>query len=226
MATNGNIEINMEQGGGDGDGGDFNLNVSISETSKGGLKYEVILGDQKVVTPPRGTSPALTNVKPVISAELIELKINAAAERRQSMEAERLAALALKFRKVEEVAKKKDDGLANFINSTKENLEHKMEATIGNRETRIADLKTKLSNHHVGRLQEVRQNLSEHEEKIKQELEAKLETAEKNREKMIQEKLETLKKHDEHVEMIRNKRNSMCDQKTDAAVVENPNPEK
>jgi len=220
MTANGNIEINMEEGG----EGDFNLNVSLSETetSKGGLKYEVILGESKVVTPPRGTSPALTNVKPVISAEPIELKINAAAERRQSMEAERLAALALKFRKVEEVAKKKDDGLANFINSTKENLEHKMEATIGNRESRIADLKTKLSSHHVGRLQEVRQNLTEHEEKIKQELEAKLETAEKNREKMIQEKLETLKKHDEHVEMIRNKRNSMCDQKTNV-VEEDPN---
>jgi hypothetical protein len=192
-----------------------NLNVSVSEVSKGGLKYEVIIADHEVVPPPRGVSPALGNNKPAVSAELIELKISAAAERRQSLEAERLAALALKFRKIDEASKKREEEEANFINATKENLEQNMKLHIDNRETRIADIKSKLNSHHFQRLQEVRQNLetslTEQEVKLKQDLETKLEAAEKNREKMIQEKLESLKKHDEKVEMIRSKRSSMCE---------------
>jgi len=208
---------------------DLDLNVSVSEISKGGIKYEVILGEQKVqkvVTPTRCASPATTPT-PAISAEMIQLKINAAAERRQSLEAERLSALALKFRKVEEVVQKNQVEKIEFINSTKENLEKRIKTHIDNRESRIADLKTKLNSHTVGRLQEVKHNFESSIAELKKEVETKLETAEKNREKMFQEKLESLKKHDEKVEMIRKKRNSLGETKVDQGMegVEEVKPE-
>jgi hypothetical protein len=65
----------------------------------------------------------------------------------QSLEAGRLVALSEKFRRIEEAAKKREEEETNFINSTKENLEQKMETHIGNRETLISDLKSKLNNH-------------------------------------------------------------------------------
>ena len=55
----------------------------ISEESKGGIKYEVTIGEPKVVTPPRVASPVMSNNKTPISAEVIQQKLEAAAERRQ-----------------------------------------------------------------------------------------------------------------------------------------------
>jgi len=196
---------------------EVDLNVSCSEESKGGIKYEVLIGEQKVVTPLR--TPSTTCGARPLSAEVIQLKIEKATERRKSLEALRLASLSKRFSRIEEAAKKRED----FSIAVKENLEQKIEASTANRETLISDLKTKLSTHNTGHLQEVRQNqiasLTEFEEKVKVELESKLEMAEKNREKVLQEKLESLKKHDEKVEMIRNKRNStmdLCDGEADA----------
>jgi len=210
MSTNG------QNGQSQSTGGELlDLNVSASETTKGGLKYEVILGEPKATTPPRVASPAVLTPKPVISAEMIKLRQDTAAERRQSMEAERRASLIEKIRKVEEAAKRREEDKANFVNVTKENLEKKIEAHVEKRENYISDLKTKLSNH-TSHLQEVRQNmeksLTEVETKGKDEWLTKLEAHEKNREKVLQERLESLKKHDERVEQVRNKRNSsMCE---------------
>jgi len=188
------------------------LNVSASEASKGGVKYEVVLSNPVVATPPRSISP--TNVpKTFVSVEKIQLKLEQAAERRQSLESLKLAGLQDRFKKVDEVAKKRQEEEINFINGVKENLEHKLEAAIGNRESIISDLKEKLHKHHTNHLQEVRNNLeqslTEFEEKAKEELEKKLEAAKQNRETVINSKLESLKKHEEKVEQVRNlKRNS------------------
>jgi len=188
------------------------LNVSASEQSKGGIKYEVTIGEPKVVTPPRVTSPTMSNNKTPLSAELIQQKLEAAAERRQSLEAEKLATLAEKMRRVEEATKKKEQEEKTFIHAAKETLEQKMGAHIENRESKISGLKAKLSNHHTEHLNRVRQNLEssvvEKEEKVEKELISKLEAAEKNREKVYQERLESLKKHDDKVEMIRKKMNT------------------
>jgi adenylosuccinate synthase len=209
MSTNG--QNGQAIAGGEG----LDLNVSASETSKGGLKYEVIIDKPKVTTPPRVASPATLTPKPLISAELLKLRQDAAAERRLSMEAERRASLIEKLRKVDEAAKRREEDAANFVNVTKENLEKKIEAHVEKRENYISDLKTKMSSH-TSHLQEVRQNMeksmTEIELKGKEEWLTKLEAHEKNREKVLQDRLETLKKHDERIEQVRSKRNSsMCE---------------
>jgi hypothetical protein len=55
--------------------------IQFSEASKGGIKYEVIIGEPKCASPPRVASPAM--VKTEISAEILQKKILAATERRQ-----------------------------------------------------------------------------------------------------------------------------------------------
>jgi len=183
------------------------LNISASEEAKGGVKYEVIISQPIVDTPPRTISPTHGGSKPIVSAELIEQKLKQAAERRQSMESEKLASLQEKFKKIDEAARLRQEEETNFINSTKENLEQRMKAHIDNRETIITDLKGKLSQHNDGHLKEVRQNmessLTELEEKTKEELLKKLEIAEQKRESIIQERLDSLKKHEEKVEQLR-----------------------
>jgi len=185
----------------------LDLNVSASEESKGGVKYEVVLSQPVVNTPPRTLSPTNEEKKSIVSAEMIQQKLKQAAERRQSLESEKLASLQEKFKKIDEAAKYRAEEESNFINSTKETLEQKMKSHIDNRENIITDLKVKLSTHNTNKLQEVRQNLesslTEFEEKVKEEVSKKLETAEQNREKAMQEKLESLKKHEEKVEQLR-----------------------
>jgi exonuclease VII large subunit len=187
--------------------GSVDLNISASEESKGGVKYEVVLSQPVVDTPPRTISPTHGGAKPIVTVDKIEQKLKHAAERRQSMESEKLASLQEKFKKIDEAAKLRAEEESNFINATKENLEQKMKAHIDNRETIIADLKVKLSQHNNSHLQEVRQNLessmTEFEEKAKEELLKKLEIAEQKRESLIQERLEILKKHEEKVEQVR-----------------------
>jgi len=206
----------------------IDLNVSASEESKGGIKYEVLIGEAKAITPK--VPPSSTGIRPV-SADVIQLRIDAAAERRQSLETERLAALAEKHRRLEEAAKKREEEELKFTIATKENLEQKIETSAAKRETLISDLKTKLSTHNTNHLQEVRQNAvsNTNAEKAKQEIEMKLETAEKNREKVLNEKLENLKKHDEKVEMIRTKRTSVSvvpeDMIVEAEKVVDPQPQ-
>jgi len=190
----------------------IDLNISASEESKGGVKYEVVISQPVVDTPPRTISPTHGGPKPFVSVEKIEQKLKQAAERRQSMESEKLASLQEKFRKIDDAARLRQEEETNFINSTKENLEQRMKAHIDNRETIIADLKGKLSQHNDSHLKEVRQNmessLSELEEKTKEELLKKLEIAEQKRESIIQERLESLKKHEEKVEQLRTMKRS------------------
>jgi len=50
----------------------------FAEESKGGIKYDVLIGEPKVVTPRMHAG----TVRP-LSAEIIQLKITAAAERRK-----------------------------------------------------------------------------------------------------------------------------------------------
>ena len=51
------------------------------------------------------------------------------------------------MRRIEEATKKKEQEESVFINLTKEALEQKIQAHIENRESKISDLKAKLSNH-------------------------------------------------------------------------------
>jgi len=188
------------------------LNISASEAAKGGLKFEVLLSQATVPTPPRSLSPTHFNTRPAPSVEKIQQKLELAAERRQSLESEKLASLQEKFKKIDGAARKRAEEELQFINQVKENLEQKMETVTVNREGIMSELKVKLSNHNTNHLQEVRQNeekkVLEVQEKVKEVLDKKLETAEHNREKVIQTKLDHLKKHEEKVEQIRLKKTS------------------
>jgi len=188
------------------------LNITASEAAKGGLKFEVLLSQATVPTPPRSLSPTHFSARPAPSVEKIQQKLELAAERRQSLESEKLASLQEKFKKIDGAAKKRAEEELQFINQVKENLEQKMETVTGNREGIMSELKVKLSNHNTNHLQEVRQNeekkVQEVQEKVKEVLDKKLETAEHNREKVIQTKLDHLKKHEEKVEQIRLKKTS------------------
>lgn len=56
--------------------------ILFAEESKGGVKFEVVLSQPVVDTPPRTISPTHGGPKP-ISVEVIENKLKQAAERRQ-----------------------------------------------------------------------------------------------------------------------------------------------
>jgi len=58
-----------------------------------------------------------------------------------------LAVVAERLKKIDEAAKKRAEEESNFIKSTKESLEGKMETFNENRENKLADLKNKLVNH-------------------------------------------------------------------------------
>lgn len=76
--------------------------IRCQEKSKGGLCYEVILAEPTV--PKRAPSPPQTSPTQQVA---IEDKLRAAEERRLSLEAHKLAALAAKLSKIEEAARKK-----------------------------------------------------------------------------------------------------------------------
>ncbi len=50
--------------------------------AKGGLKFEVVLSQAAVPTPPRSLSPTLLGARPPLSVDKIQQKLEQAAERR------------------------------------------------------------------------------------------------------------------------------------------------
>ena len=116
--------------------------IRCQEKSKGGLRYEVILAEPTVTkrapSPPQTSPTQQTN---------IEDKLKAAEERRLSLEANKLAALAARLSKIEEAARKKDELSAAFIAATRESLDAKMNHTVEKRESHISELKTKMKEH-------------------------------------------------------------------------------
>lgn len=115
--------------------------VRCQEKTRGGLCYEVILGEPEVkATPPKRVS----SPKNSMSVHDIEEKLKAAEERRLQLESNKMAALSAKMQKLEEASRKKDEQTTQFIAATKEALEQKMEMHGNKREAYITDLKTKL----------------------------------------------------------------------------------
>lgn len=61
-----------------------------------------------------------------------------------------MATLAAKMAKIEEASRKKDEQTNNFITTTKEALDAKMEIHVGKREAYISDLRAKVKDHLEG----------------------------------------------------------------------------
>jgi stathmin len=77
----------------------------------------------------------------------IEDKLRAAAERRLSLEANKIAVLNARLSKLEEVARKRDQLNVSFVNATRESLDIKMNNSEEKREAYITDLRSKLKEH-------------------------------------------------------------------------------
>lgn len=174
--------------------------VRCQEKTRGGLRYEVILGEPDV----KATPPSKKTVSPKNSMSIqdIEDKLKAAEERRQQLEANKIASLSAKMVKIEEASRKKDEQTNQFIASTREALEQKMENTTGKREAYITGLKTKLKDH-IENVEKTRLTLEQQTEEVRSAIEEKLKTASVQRDENIKKMLERLREHEEQVTKVR-----------------------
>jgi len=199
---------------------DVDLNVTASEESKGGIKYEVTLSEPATArTPLKPASPNRSVLSP-LSVDKIQERLNEAAQRRKSLQTERIASAQSEIKKIDEVTKKKEEEEKKFVSSVKESLETKMGAASGKKQSIICDLKERLNQYNTEHVKEVQEKSKvdpEEINKLKELQEKKLETAEQNREKVIQTKLDSLKKHDEKVKQVLSlkKSNSQPDMEVD-----------
>jgi len=114
--------------------------------SKGGLKYELVLEKPSNGTPPPKLSAAETQAKP-LSAEVIELKLREAEERRKSLEAQKVVAAKERLSHVSELKDKRSEIEQQLVESTREAIEKKMEAFKENRESHIKAIQEKQKEH-------------------------------------------------------------------------------
>ncbi|XP_019867933.1 myosin-9 isoform X4 [Aethina tumida] len=185
--------------------------VRCQEKTRGGLRYEVILGepDVKAIPPKKQLSP-----KSSMSVQDIEDKLKAAEERRQQLESNKLAAITAKMSKIEEASRKKDEQTNLFISQTKEALEKKIENHTEKREAYISDLKTKLKDH-IENVEKTRLSLEQQTDEVRSAIEDKLKTASAQRDENIKKMLERLKEHEKRAETVRqNKANIIANKMT------------
>ncbi|XP_023311483.1 myosin-9 isoform X4 [Anoplophora glabripennis] len=169
--------------------------VRCQEKTRGGLRYEVILGEPEVKTAPpkKQLSP-----KSSMSVQDIEEKLKAAEERRQQLESNKIAALSAKMVKIEEASRKKEEQTSQFIAATRDALEQKMELHTEKREAYITDLKTKLKDH-IENVEKTRLTLEQQTDEVRSAIEEKLKSASQQRDDNIKKMLDRLKEHNEHM---------------------------
>lgn len=173
--------------------------VRCQEKTRGGLRYEVILGELDVKAPP----PKLSlSPKGSMSVQDIEDKLKAAEERRQQLESNKMAAWSTKIMKIEEAGRKKNEMTTDFISTTRSALEQKMGVHEEKREAYISDLKTKLKDH-IENVEKTRLSLEQQTEEVRSAIEDKLKTASQQRDDNIRKMLERLKEHEEQVAKVR-----------------------
>ncbi|CAG0887138.1 unnamed protein product [Darwinula stevensoni] len=119
-----------------------NAEVDGTEVAKGGMKYEVIIAEAG--SPAPRVLQELLSPKHDISLEDIERKLQRAEERRNSLLAEKEAAIQAKWSHIQEASEKRAESEAKFIESTKTQLEQKMESVETNRASLITSIKAKV----------------------------------------------------------------------------------
>ncbi|XP_017786423.1 PREDICTED: stathmin isoform X3 [Nicrophorus vespilloides] len=189
--------------------------VRCQEKTRGGLCYEVILGEPEAkATPPKRTNSPNKNV---VSVHDIEEKLRAAEERRQQLEFNKIAALSAKMQKIEDASRKKDEQTTQFITNTKDALEQKMETHVGKREAYITDLKSKLKDH-IENVEKTRLSLEQQTDEVRTAIEEKLKSASAHRDENIKKMIERLKEHEKRAEAVRqNKANLLATQQVTTA---------
>ncbi|CAG9826039.1 unnamed protein product [Diabrotica balteata] len=189
--------------------------VRCQEKTKGGLRYEVILGEPDVKAPP----PKLSlSPKGSMSVQDIEDKLKAAEERRQQLESNKMAAWSAKIMKIEEASRKKNEKTCQFISATRDALEQKMGTHVEKREAYITDLRSKLKDH-IENVEKTRLSLEVQTEEVRSAIEDKLKTASQQRDDNIKKMLERLKEHEEQVAKVR-EQNTVKLQQLDLAIQE------
>ncbi|XP_008208708.2 activating transcription factor 7-interacting protein 1 isoform X2 [Nasonia vitripennis] len=173
--------------------------IRCQEKTKGGLRYEVILAEP---TAPAKRAPSPTQTSPTQPAVNIEDKLRAAEERRLSLEASKIAALNARLSKIEEVARKKDELNASFVNATRESLDIKMNNSEEKREAFITDLRSKLKEHLEG-VEKTRLTIEQQTEEVRVAIDEKLKNASGKRGENIKSIVERLKEHEERVATVR-----------------------
>ncbi|CAH2017046.1 unnamed protein product [Acanthoscelides obtectus] len=190
--------------------------VRCQEKTRGGLRYEVILGEaEPKVQPPKKQQLSPKNS---MSVQDIEEKLKAAEERRQLLESNKMAALSAKMSKIEEANRKRDEYNNQFITTTKEALDQKMGQHVEKREAIITDLKSKMKDH-IENVEKTRLTLEQQTDEVRTAIEDKLKTASQQRDDNIKKMLERLKEHEEQVQKVR-EQNTQRLQQLDAAIQE------
>lgn len=177
--------------------------IRCQEKTKGGVCYEVILAEAEgnATAPPAVVARRPTTPPEPKSVQDIADKLRAAEERRQSLEATKMAALQAKMQRIEDASKKKDEQTHQFITATKEALDQKMEVHVEKREAYIADLRTKIKDH-IDQVEKTRLTLEQQTEEVRNAIEEKLKTASAQRDENIKRMLERLKEHVSYMCMI------------------------
>ncbi|GBN24996.1 hypothetical protein AVEN_64574-1 [Araneus ventricosus] len=174
--------------------------VRCSEHSKGGIKYELVLSEPVVESPKH---VALSPPKSNLSIEDIEKKLKAAEERRQSIELKKLEFVTEKLGNLESVKVKKEEFNHNFMQSSKETLEQKLESMKENRESHIKNIQEK-AREITTKVEEKRKGGNSPDREVKLEaIKRKLDTAQEQRESILNNLQEKLKEHDKHIAEVK-----------------------
>ncbi|XP_055300242.1 uncharacterized protein LOC129567405 isoform X2 [Sitodiplosis mosellana] len=174
--------------------------IRCQEKSKGGLCYEVILG-QPVAIPKQIKSAPATKI---VSAAEIERKLSEAEKRRLELEAKRSADWLAKKNRIEEASRKKIEMDKVFANHARESLNAKMDNYGENREAIMADMKDKLKSQ-FQEIEKTRSSMEQQKSIERVAIDKKLKTAAEMRDENIKKMLERLKEHDRHAEIVRQK---------------------
>lgn len=165
--------------------------IRCQEKSKGGLCYEVILAQPAIAVAPK---PNAIPVVKSLSAEDIEKKLREAEERRQTLEAKKIADWSAKMNRIEEVSRKKDELELDFMNQAKEKIKAKMGQHEDNREAIMSDIKGKLKTQ-FDEIEKTRTSLEQQKEMERVAIENKLKAAALLREENMKKMQERLKEH-------------------------------
>lgn len=176
------------------------MSTEGTRQSTGGVAYDYILKPATDNTLPRPVSPP--KEKPLTHDEIFK-KLQAAEERRQSLEQQRVQFAAKEKERVQEVIAKSLEEEEKFAREVKAKLRRSLEVTKENRNLQIQALQEKLRDH-LTKVEEVYKKSDtmakdlELEEKINQ----KLEASEENRNAQIQALLSRLRSHAKHIEEV------------------------
>ncbi|UYV77819.1 STMN1 [Cordylochernes scorpioides] len=211
--------------------------VRATEQSKGGIKYDLVLADSSSPVPVKA-SPT-----PKLNLSDIETKLQAARERKKTLEERRLSQLQNENQHLSEVLQKKQEKNNNFIQVTRDTLEQKIEGYKENRQAYIESIKGKLKEHLIfvpldetakmlmeskleeytylnvywplqgEHVEEVRKSLEEQQQTILASHLKKLEAADEVRTTQIEALRERLSQHDKHIMEVRRQLSEQMDNK-------------